>query len=40
VERTEGWPAALVLAWLWLRNVADPARATRAFGGEQRWPST
>jgi LuxR family maltose regulon positive regulatory protein len=37
VERTEGWPAALVLAWLWLRTVADPARAVRAFGGGHRF---
>jgi LuxR family maltose regulon positive regulatory protein len=36
VERTEGWPAALVLAWLWLRTVEDPARAVRAFGGDNR----
>ena len=37
VERTEGWPAALVLAWLWLRRVDDPGRAVRAFGGDQRF---
>ena len=37
VERTEGWPAALVLAGLWLRTVDDPARAVRAFGGDQRF---
>ena len=37
VERTEGWPAALVLAWLWLRTVEDPARAVRAFGGDHRF---
>jgi LuxR family transcriptional regulator, maltose regulon positive regulatory protein len=37
VERTEGWPAALVLAGLWLRTVDDPARAVRAFGGEHRF---
>ena len=37
IERTEGWPAALVLAWLWLRTVDDPVRAVRAFGGEQRF---
>ncbi len=37
VERTEGWPAALVLAWLWLRSVEDPARAVRAFGGDHRF---
>jgi ATP/maltotriose-dependent transcriptional regulator MalT len=33
VERTEGWPAALVLAWLWLRTADDPTEAVRAFGG-------
>ncbi|MGO9790226.1 MAG: LuxR C-terminal-related transcriptional regulator [Solirubrobacteraceae bacterium] len=37
VERTEGWPAALVLAWLWLRGVDDPARAVSAFGAENRF---
>ena len=37
VERTEGWPAALVLAWLWLRTADDPVRAVRAFGGENRF---
>ena len=37
VERTEGWPAALILAWLWLRTVEDPARAVRAFGGDNRF---
>jgi hypothetical protein len=36
VERTEGWPAALVLAWLWLRTLEDPAPAVRAFGGDNR----
>jgi LuxR family maltose regulon positive regulatory protein len=36
VGRTEGWPAALVLAWLWLGTVEDPARAVRAFGGDNR----
>jgi hypothetical protein len=30
VERTERWPTALVLAWLWLRTLEDPARAVRA----------
>ena len=34
VERTEGWPAALVLAWLWLRTVDDPQHAVRAFGAD------
>ena len=37
VERTEGWPAALVLAWLWLRTVGDPVQAVRAFGGDNRF---
>ncbi len=37
VERTEGWPAALVLAWLWLRTVEDPVRAVRTFGGDHRF---
>jgi LuxR family maltose regulon positive regulatory protein len=37
IERTEGWPAALVLAGLWLRAVDDPASAVRAFGGDQRF---
>jgi LuxR family maltose regulon positive regulatory protein len=37
VERTEGWPAGLVLAWLSLRTVEDPARAVRAFGGRQNF---
>jgi len=36
VERTEGWPAALVLAWLWLRTADDLSGAVRAFGGEHR----
>ena len=37
VEQTEGWPATLVLAGLWLRAVDDPAAAVRAFGGDQRF---
>ncbi len=37
VERTEGWAAALVLAWLWLRTVDDPASAVRAFSGDHRF---
>jgi ATP/maltotriose-dependent transcriptional regulator MalT len=36
-DRTEGWPAALVLAALWLRSVEDPHRAVREFGGDQRF---
>ena len=35
--RTEGWPAALVLATLWLRRVPDPRAAVREFGGDQRF---
>jgi LuxR family transcriptional regulator, maltose regulon positive regulatory protein len=37
VDRTEGWPAALVLAALWLRAVPDPGRAVREFGGGQHF---
>jgi LuxR family maltose regulon positive regulatory protein len=37
VENTEGWPAALVLAGLWLRGVDDPGQAVSAFGGDQRF---
>ena len=37
VERTEGWPAALVLAGLWLRTVDDPSSAVSAFGGDHRF---
>jgi LuxR family maltose regulon positive regulatory protein len=36
VKRTEGWPAALYLAALWLRSVEDRDRAVHEFGGEQR----
>jgi LuxR family maltose regulon positive regulatory protein len=35
--RTEGWPAAVYLATLWLRNVQDPALAIREFGGGHRF---
>jgi LuxR family transcriptional regulator, maltose regulon positive regulatory protein len=35
--RTEGWPAALVLASHWLRHVDDPGRAVREFGGQHRF---
>jgi ATP/maltotriose-dependent transcriptional regulator MalT len=31
-QRTEGWPAALALAVLWLRTVDDPRAAVHAFG--------
>ena len=37
LERTEGWPAAVVLAGLWLENVENPAEAVRRFGGDQRF---
>ena len=36
-QRTEGWPAALYLAALWLRTIDDPHRAVREFGGNQRY---
>ena len=35
--RTEGWPAALVLAALWLGSVEDPSRSVRGFGGDHRF---
>ena len=35
--RTEGWPAALVLATLWLRRVPDPRAAVLDFGGGHRF---
>jgi ATP/maltotriose-dependent transcriptional regulator MalT len=37
VRRTEGWPAALLLASIWLRRVDDPHRAVREFGGGHRF---
>jgi LuxR family transcriptional regulator, maltose regulon positive regulatory protein len=36
-ERTEGWPAALVFASMWLRGADDAPRAVRAFGGSHRF---
>ncbi|HEY7603583.1 MAG TPA: LuxR C-terminal-related transcriptional regulator [Gaiellaceae bacterium] len=36
-ERTEGWPAALFLALLWLRPLADPQRAIQEFSSQQRF---
>jgi LuxR family maltose regulon positive regulatory protein len=36
-ERTEGWPAALLLAAIWLRTVDDPRVAVRDFGGSHRF---
>ena len=36
VERTEGWPAGLYLAALWLRDLDDPSAGVRAFHGDHR----
>ena len=36
VERTEGWPAGLYLAALWLRDLKDPDEGVRAFAGSAR----
>jgi ATP/maltotriose-dependent transcriptional regulator MalT len=36
VERTEGWPAGLYLAALWLRDLADPDQGVRSFVGNTR----
>ena len=36
VERTEGWPAGLYLAALWLRGLDDPHAGVQAFHGSQR----
>ena len=36
-DRTEGWPAALALAVLWLRTVDDPHTALREFGAGHRF---
>jgi LuxR family transcriptional regulator, maltose regulon positive regulatory protein len=36
VDRTEGWPAGLYLAALWLRDVEDPDEGVRAFVGSTR----
>ena len=36
VERTEGWPAGLYLAALWLRGLADPGAGVREFAGDHR----
>jgi len=35
-DRTEGWPAALVLAAQWLSRVDDPHQSVREFGGDNR----
>ena len=37
MKRTEGWPAAVYLAALWLRTVSDHRRAVRRFGGDHRY---
>ena len=36
-QRTEGWPAALFLAGLWLRGAGDPHETVRAFGGDHHF---
>ena len=36
VERTEGWPAGLYLAALWLRDREDPDARVRSFVGSTR----
>ncbi len=36
VDRTEGWPAGLYLAALWLRELDDPAAGVQAFHGDHR----
>jgi LuxR family maltose regulon positive regulatory protein len=37
LKRTEGWPAAMCLAALWLHTVEDLDRAVLEFGGDQRY---
>ena len=36
-RRTEGWPATLYLAALWLRTVDDKHGSVQAFGGDHRY---
>jgi LuxR family maltose regulon positive regulatory protein len=36
VTRTEGWPAGLSLAGLWLQSASDPSEQLRSFSGEYR----
>jgi LuxR family maltose regulon positive regulatory protein len=36
VERTEGWPAGVYLAALWLRDLDDPDAGVRSFAGSAR----
>ncbi|HEY7432019.1 MAG TPA: LuxR C-terminal-related transcriptional regulator [Streptosporangiaceae bacterium] len=38
-RRTEGWPAALYLAALYLREGGSPRRAVTSFGGDDRFIS-
>ena len=35
--RTEGWPAAVELAMIWLRDIDDPKQAVREFTGDHRF---
>jgi LuxR family maltose regulon positive regulatory protein len=36
VERTEGWPAGISLAGIWLSEVEDPSVEVRGFSGDHR----
>jgi LuxR family maltose regulon positive regulatory protein len=36
VDRTEGWPAGLYLAAMWLRTLEDPRSGVRDFHGDHR----
>jgi LuxR family maltose regulon positive regulatory protein len=36
VDRTEGWPAGLYLATLWLRTLESPSEGVRDFHGDHR----
>src|SRR4029079_10852660 len=36
-DRTEGWPAAVFLAAVWLRRLDDPHPAVREFGAGHRF---
>src|SRR5215469_7535961 len=38
-RRTEGWPAGLYLAALYLREGGSPGRAAASFGGDDRFVS-
>lgn len=37
VRRTEGWPAAMVMAAVWLGRVDEPRLAIRRFGADHRY---